>query len=635
MESKTFINVVSAGSLFIAAIVLLFWLYQYFIKKRKSRKTLSKHYKEYISGRFSYLDYTGLNPVSIQPVLLTGVYMPVKIKGRSEEFPVIFYDWVTKEPSVGQSKILLILGGPGSGKTTLLKWTALQCGEGKSSIFSQYIPFYFSLARLARDGRDISFNLLDLACRELNALNVESEFFKNGFIEGKVLFLLDGLDEIADAAKRREVIRWLESQQLGGNVVIVTARAAAISEEIGTRFARARELSLEAFDHDRQREFLENWFRAAYMEENTEEMAGEILNGGEFRELAANPLLLTVIAVVHRTRALLPKERYKLYEECLEVMGQLWNTANRKIDVLFSLESSLEHLSKIAMHLMKENRLELGLEEIVPVLPGTVEGRPVDAFLHDMVLRAGVLHESEGKFRFSYNVFREYLAAYYFARSAEPHDILRYRGEEGWEEVFRLFVNIGGSLPFFKPVIKELFVHETGYWLHLPLWKSCIDAVVVESDKKELTERFAGKIIEFMMPEQKKVWENTEPHTIMEHFAAYDRDQLIDFQFNNPVFIARELENGNYRIFEEPSMREESREQAVPWVQFDLRTVERLLEFPINFDSHLANEVILIAFVILKLADFQKLRELLLDVMDKHLGKELWVHALYIFKRVN
>ena len=90
-----------------------------------------------------------------------------------------------------------------------------------------------------------------------------------------------------------------------------------------------------------------------------------------------NPLLLTIIAIVHRTRAVLPRERHKLYEECLKVMIELWNLANRKLDISFSFDNSMAHLSKIAILLMESERREMDKKEIRNAAsPGKLKGNP-------------------------------------------------------------------------------------------------------------------------------------------------------------------------------------------------------------------------------------------------------------------
>ncbi|MCP4214076.1 MAG: hypothetical protein GY765_05425 [bacterium] len=77
-------------------------------------------------------------------------------------------------------------------------------------------------------------------------------------------------------------------------------------------------------------------------------------------------------------------------------MIELWNVANRNIDVSFSVENSIVLLSQIAKTLMEENRREMELLEIRRLLPDEIEGCSREVFLKEMVLKAGLLYESEG-----------------------------------------------------------------------------------------------------------------------------------------------------------------------------------------------------------------------------------------------
>jgi len=44
------------------------------------------------------------------------------------------------------------------------------------------------------------------------------------------------------------------------------------------------------------------------------------------RELARNPLLLTIMVLVHRIDAVLPDERHVLYQKCTETLLNTWHT---------------------------------------------------------------------------------------------------------------------------------------------------------------------------------------------------------------------------------------------------------------------------------------------------------------------
>ena len=58
-----------------------------------------------------------------------------------------------------------------------------------------------------------------------------------------------------------------------------------------------------------------------------EKLIAAIENNPRVNDLAVNPLLLTVIALVHRYRASLPDRRSELYEEAVEVLLGKWDEA--------------------------------------------------------------------------------------------------------------------------------------------------------------------------------------------------------------------------------------------------------------------------------------------------------------------
>jgi predicted NACHT family NTPase len=55
--------------------------------------------------------------------------------------------------------------------------------------------------------------------------------------------------------------------------------------------------------------------------------------------LARNPLLLTIIALIHRYQAVLPRERHKLYDKAVETLLTSWD-ANKEL----SKQTVLKHL---------------------------------------------------------------------------------------------------------------------------------------------------------------------------------------------------------------------------------------------------------------------------------------------------
>jgi len=408
---------------------------------------------------------------------------------------------------------MLILGQPGSGKTTLMKWIALQCLKtGNDPFFSQFIPVFISLKDLGKDP-DHTFrkkNIVNLTVQILEQENISTESFLDDNLKAnRLFFLLDGLDEIGDEKVRREAIAWIQKQYIYENSLIVTSRFSGLHRASGLEFRDDIPVfAIQDFDMEDVDSFLQNWYRDVEIaitgeqriqkaveqgEKRHKDLMNIIKDHGKLKELAVNPLLLTIIAIVHRTRAVLPRERHKLYEECLKVMIELWNLANRKLDISFSYDNSMAHLANIAVLLMESERREMDKKEIEECcLPREIEGQTRDTFLKEMVVKAGLLYESEGKYGFLHLTFQEFLAAWYYAHSKNQNEILKHHDNDYWQETFKLFVNIGNSELFFEEVIDYLI--EKNYWEQMNLWEDCLQEIVVENRKESIELRFAKKV---------------------------------------------------------------------------------------------------------------------------------------------
>ncbi|HLP45747.1 MAG TPA: NACHT domain-containing protein, partial [Candidatus Kapabacteria bacterium] len=505
-------------------------------------------YCHHIRQKFKYLDFTGLNAILQKPLLLESIYVKLKAKpsyrlsdyhsiadfnqlgaegkekqtekekdkNNSEDFVAVFARLVKEYARKQEPMKLVILGQPGSGKTTLMKWIALQCACRKEDVFAHFIPVFIPLKDLGREPEKTyrAKNIRDLTMDMLERETISPSFIKDSFENNQLLFLLDGLDEVAEEDRRREVIDWIQRQNIRKNALLVTSRFSGLQEAKGLKFHDAFPVfAVQDFDIADIERFLENWYQnievavagdgnkngAVQKGEKEYEHLMEIIKSGSYenlRKLAVNPLLLTIIAIVHRTRAVLPKERHKLYEECLKVMIELWNVANRKLDVSFTVENSLDNLSNLAVFLMTENRREMELREIEDQLPGEIEGKSLDFFLKEMVLKAGLLYESEGKYGFLHLTFQEYLAAWHFARGKDQNAILAFRDKDYWTETFKLFVNIANAHMFFKEIIANLLEEE--YWRQMQLWDDCLADIVVEKSRGDIEIEFAQRILNIL-----------------------------------------------------------------------------------------------------------------------------------------
>ncbi len=88
------------------------------------------------------------------------------------------------------------------------------------------------------------------------------------------------------------------------------------------------------------------------------------------RELAVNPLLLTVIALVQRYRAQLPERRTELYEEAVEVLLGKWDEAKGLQEATRVAGRDLDAgdrrglLEPIALWMMEQRAREIEVDEL-------------------------------------------------------------------------------------------------------------------------------------------------------------------------------------------------------------------------------------------------------------------------------
>ncbi|MEI2771619.1 MAG: HEAT repeat domain-containing protein [Candidatus Competibacter sp.] len=148
---------------------------------------------------------------------------------------------------------------------------------------------------------------------------------------GRVQVFFDGLDEVFDPALREEVANVIRrfANDFPRVRIVVTSRVIGYKGE-SFRSADFRHFMLQELDDDQIATFLDRWHRNTYRSTETAEqdekharLTCAIAGSWPIRELAGNPLLLTMMAVLNRYRDL-PRDRAELYEECSKLLLQQW-----------------------------------------------------------------------------------------------------------------------------------------------------------------------------------------------------------------------------------------------------------------------------------------------------------------------
>ncbi|WP_437908418.1 HipA N-terminal domain-containing protein [Sorangium sp. So ce327] len=269
---------------------------------------------------------------------------------------------------------VLLLGAPGAGKSALTRWLVLRLsapGESLGDLPADLVPVRIELRRFdlhyrscRQAGRSCDFfDYLDVVHRERN-LSLRGEPLRRLADAGRLLWLFDGLDEVAAPHARRDyaaMIVGLRDRYTGRGVVtsrIVGARPAQpLFQQAG--FVA---YTLQEFDEQQIDAFLERWHSLAFpgapeaAARRLERLRQTLKESRPVRELCSNPLLLTLIALLNRG-AELPRQRHRLYERAVDLMAEQWE-ANKLLAaagaVQFDLASKKRFLRKLAFLMMTE-----------------------------------------------------------------------------------------------------------------------------------------------------------------------------------------------------------------------------------------------------------------------------------------
>ncbi|NET35401.1 MAG: NACHT domain-containing protein [Cyanothece sp. SIO1E1] len=362
--------------------------------------------------------------------------------------------------AANQEACLAVLGGPGVGKSTFLRKIGLEALKRKNRRFyHQCIPVFIELKHVDIDR--IELNKIIAKEFEICGFPYPSEFTSRALSQGKLLILLDALDE-APSNKRQHLMTEIRNftDRYHRNRFIISCRPAAYSSFLPS-FA---DVMMVEFDDRKMRDFIKKWFHSDQdRRSKVAERCWKLLQRQEYasaKELAHTPLLLTLLCLVYDSSQDFPKNRASLYSEALDVLLKKWSAEKRiqqdpiHKDLNPALETAM--LSEIACQGFVQGRFFLSQREIVGKIqdfleenlnaPDAIDGEKI---LKAIQLQQGVLVErSHDAYSFSHLTFQEYLTAQYIDDRRQIHQLVTsYLVEPRWNEVFLLVAGLmrGGA----------------------------------------------------------------------------------------------------------------------------------------------------------------------------------------------
>ncbi len=454
-------------------------------------------YLQYLRTHHGYVELRGMGAQSAERLPLDEVYIRLRAAGsdgrrsarggkhHGPEDPAMERQSTRELAEVlAEHRHVALVGDPGSGKTTFVRYLAQQlarAGLGEKGALARVgmqaggqeppLPVFVRIERMARFLVENPLTTCSAEAPEhfLRYLNHTQEghdhdlppgYLRQRVADGGCCVLLDGLDEVAGEALRQRMSALIENVVLEfpANRYVVTCRTRAWEGRtaIATGVAPFRLGALEPAQVER---FCETWSRALFR------VPPGVTNGQQYRDameyrdtllraidenpggetFTENPLLLTVLAVVHWTGRKLPDQRAELYDRAVEYLLDSRRELAGRETVLRK-----ECLRTIAAAMMEHAdgvQRSLGFDEAAKAVADVLDCDEAEALAfveHETLLSGLLVSRSEGEVEFWHLVFQEFLAAVELEQADDRWPrIAPHLFSDRWSEVLLL---LGGCL---------------------------------------------------------------------------------------------------------------------------------------------------------------------------------------------
>jgi len=361
----------------------------------------------------------------------------------------------------------VVVGEPGGGKSTFVNYAALTTLRTTAA----RLPIRLELKKLGswlekQDGEKGAMLLRWAgACLDDYGLNREALLARSG--KGRLLWLLDGLDEIFDPAVRERAARiignWFRFGEGKADRVLTMTRPHALDD---SQILKALQMpdqraNILPLGPTGQRRFLTKWFMAVHDGAKTKATAQRdaLLSGlarhQELQKLKRTPLLLSMIAAVFYQGHSLPERRAELYRKAIDdlierrfgpysaggsnaLARRVWHALTAVARAM--TEAGVAREDGQAGFGEREFRecLETGFFKDLPELDKRAN---VDELIRKLASHSGLLrlHGDPIRYGFAHLGFQEYLTAASFANERDPIGALAERLDQGaWREAVLL-----------------------------------------------------------------------------------------------------------------------------------------------------------------------------------------------------
>jgi hypothetical protein len=365
----------------------------------------------------------------------------------------------------------VLLGDPGAGKTT----AANVLTDYFASDATRRVPFLLTLREYAAK-TPIEWSVAECIEQSLGTLYqspAPGELVERLLLTGRAVVIFDGLDELLDTSRRRDVSDRVEQfcSAYPLTQVLVTSRVVGY-DQARLDDAQFTCYRLGGFGDDEVAEYARKWFSSQERMPATEAVAKAkafLAESAHATDLRANPLLLSLMCILYRGTGSLPGDRAGIYARCAELLLRKWDEQRdlyRKLGSDHLVEPTLRYLAWWLFN--RENSQAVATErELIAKTTEFLYERGYEteeqarAAARDFVefccgrmwvfSDAGTTPDGEKLYGFTHRTFMEYFTAWHLAVTSEsPEELARTLVPRirsgGWRVVSELAIKIKGGM---------------------------------------------------------------------------------------------------------------------------------------------------------------------------------------------
>lgn len=269
--------------------------------------------------------------------------------GKDKSKPIEFFEFLSKIHRV------VLLGDPGNGKTTFTKKICYELSSRYTDrLFAgrEIVPFLVFINDYHVEKMKNRISIIDFINNELKnyfqGKKIPNGFFEYLLLNGYILMIFDGLDELLNAGFREKMVKEIElfCTLYPSVPVIVTSRRVGY-EEAALREDMFEIYEMTSFDESQIQEYVQKWFSLdtdLKTNEQIQKADSFMLESEKVSDLRSNSLMLSLMCNIYKQENYIPENRPKIYQACSEILFRKWDRRRNINPEIMIQDSKIESL---------------------------------------------------------------------------------------------------------------------------------------------------------------------------------------------------------------------------------------------------------------------------------------------------